>query len=106
MGKEICFWMAFPSLFRCGFGNFFDPCTHEITFKDWIGHVLRYKDERFARHLRFCYVAFNMWMRYKSKKSASYLCKQLNGQPVTLDMLQEQAREDNSSLSNQISQMG
>ena len=104
--KKCVFRMAFPSLFPCGLGDFFNPRTHEITFKDWISHVLRYKDGRFARHPRFRYVAFNMWMRLESKKSASYLCKQLNGQPVTLDMLQEQAREGSGSLSNQISRMG
>ena len=101
--KKCVFQMAFPSLFSCRLGDFFKPHTHEITFKDWISHVLQYKDERFTYHSCFCYVAFNMWMHYKSKKSASYLCKQLNGQPVTLDMLQEQVYVGNSSLFNQIS---
>ena len=101
--KKCVFQMAFPSLFPCGLGDFFNPHTHEIMFKDWISHVLRYKDGRFAHHPHFHYVAFNMWMHLESKKSASYLCKQLNGQPVTLDMLQEQAHEGSDSLSNQIS---
>ncbi len=101
--KKCVFQIAFPSLFLCGLSDFFNPCTHEITFKDWISHVLRYKDGHFAHHSHFHYVAFNMWMCLESKKSASYLCKQLNGQPVTLDMLQEQAHEGSGSLSNQIS---
>ena len=104
--KKCVFQMAFPSLFSCGLSDFFNPHTHEITFKDWISHVLRYKDERFACHSHFHYVAFNMWMHLESKKSVSYLCKQLNDQPVTLDMLQEQAHEGSGSLFNQISQMG
>ena len=104
--KKCVFQMAFPSLFLCGLSDFFNPCTHEIMFKDWISHVLRYKDGHFTHHPHFCYVAFNMWMHLESKKSASYLCKQLNGQPVTLDMLQEQAHEGSGSLFNQISQMG
>ena len=101
--KKCVFQMAFPSLFLCGLGDFFNPHTHEITFKDWISYVLKYKDECFTHYSHFCYVAFNMWMHLESKKSASYLCKQLNGQSVTLDMLQEQACESSGSLSNQIS---
>ena len=76
--KKCVFQMAFPFLFLCGLSDFFNPCTHEITFKDWISHVLRYKDEHFTYHSHFCYVAFNMWMHLESKKSVSYLCKQLN----------------------------
>ena len=101
--KKCVFQMAFPSLFSYRLSDFFNPHTYEITFKDWISHVLRYKDGHFACHLHFHYVAFNMWMHLESKKSASYLCKQLNGQSVTLDILQEQACEGSDSLSNQIS---
>ena len=61
--NKCLFRMAFPSLFPRGEGDFYLPRDQDIKLADWIRHLLRYKDDRFARHSRFRYVAFNILMR-------------------------------------------
>ena len=73
------FRQAFPTLFPQGRGDFFLPRDNEISMLDWIRHLLRYKDERFARHSRFRYVAFNILMRSQAKRQAKWVCKKVNG---------------------------
>ena len=100
--NKCVFRMAFPSLFPNGLGDFNLPRSDNITMKDWIRHLLRYKDERFARHPRFRYMAYNTSMRMEAKKSASYVCKKVGGRYITIDELRELVREGNTRLSTSI----
>jgi len=59
--------MAFPTLFPQGLGDPNLERPHEIKYIDWIKHVLRLKDGRFARHPRFRYMVFNILLRSQSK---------------------------------------
>ena len=51
--NQCLFRMAFPSLFPDGRGDFYLPRERKIRFGSWLQHLLKYKDGRFARHLRF-----------------------------------------------------
>jgi ATP-dependent DNA helicase PIF1 len=76
----LLFSMAFPTLFPTGAGDFNHTREIKLKFEDWIKHLIRYKDGRFARHSRFRYMAFNMLLRHKSKDKASYFCRRSNNE--------------------------
>ena len=59
-----------------------------ISLGDWMRHLLKYKDGRFARHSGFCYYAFNHLLRAQSKQHSSYVCKKLNGKDITFQDLE------------------
>ena len=40
--------LAFPSLFPTGEGDFVQPREREISFNDYVVHLMRYSDGRFA----------------------------------------------------------
>lgn len=44
---------AFPSLFPTGKADFTAPRGKAVTMEEWAGHLMHYKDGRFARHPRF-----------------------------------------------------
>ncbi|MCJ1238755.1 hypothetical protein MMC14_006746 [Varicellaria rhodocarpa] len=83
-------------------GDFYLPRRNKITLQEWVRHLLKYKDKRFARHPRFRYVAFNTMMRSEGKKNTSYICKKVNGERITVEELRETIRERNTTLSNHI----
>lgn len=45
--------MAFPSLFPTGAASFDTPRLKTVGFSEYVTHLLRYRDERFARHPQF-----------------------------------------------------
>ena len=96
------FPMAFPGLFPYGRGDFYKRRGEVISLGDWIRHLLKYKDGRFARHSRFCYYAFNHLLRAQSKQHSSYVCKKLNGKNITFQDLEERVREGKADLANHI----
>ena len=96
------FRMAFPGLFPFGQGDFYEPREEVISLGDWIRHLLKYKDGRFARHSRFRYYAFNHLLRMQSKQHSSYVCKKLNGKNITFQDLEERVREGKADLANHI----
>ena len=55
--------LAFPSLFPYGDGNYCYTRKREVSFNDYIDHLMRFYDRRFAKHPRFPYFAFNTIMR-------------------------------------------
>lgn len=95
--------MIFPTLFPRGEGEFHLPRENPLSFEDWIRHLLRYKDGRFATHSRFRYVVFNMLMRQRSSKQASWVCRNTNTD-VDFEGLQELIRNgDDQGLVGRIS---
>jgi hypothetical protein len=61
---QAIFSVAFPTLFLNGAAEFITTRMREIGLRDYIRHLLLYKDGRFAQHSRFRYVGFNMLMRH------------------------------------------
>ncbi|EED21753.1 hypothetical protein TSTA_089920 [Talaromyces stipitatus ATCC 10500] len=54
---------AFPTLFPRGEAEFTTPRQRTVSFEDYIKHLMKFRDGRFARHPRFRYVVFNTLMR-------------------------------------------
>ena len=50
---EGYFTQAFPALFPTGAGDFRSPRLRSVTLGEYLKHIMRYKDGRFARHPRF-----------------------------------------------------
>lgn len=99
-GQRI-FSLAFPSLFPYGHADWTLPRQRasQLTFHDWIVHLLRYHDGRFATHDRFRYAAFNLWMRELSSKRSRWLISKgagaLRHQNTTADDIRETLRDEN-----------
>ena len=100
--RQCVFRMAFPSLFPDGKGDFYLPREHQFTLKEWIRHLLRYHDKRFARHPRFRYVVFNTLLRADAKVKASYLCRKVNGEDISLEDLNDLVERGDPTLINRI----
>jgi hypothetical protein len=83
------FSLAFPTLFPTGLADYSLPRLRSkgLTFLDWIQHLLRYHDGRFAQHDRFRYAAFNLWIRELSSARARWVVNKHQGQPVSVDDL-------------------
>jgi ATP-dependent DNA helicase PIF1 len=89
-GQRI-FSLAFPTLFPLGEADWALPRLHAkgLKFFNWIQHLLRYHDGRFAQHDRFRYAVFNIWLRELSSARSRWVVNKHFGQPVTIDELRE-----------------
>ena len=56
--------LAFPTLFPNGDAEYITPRIRNVPYPDYIQHLMKYQDGRFARHPRFRYVVFNTIMRH------------------------------------------
>ena len=75
--------LTFPTLFPRGEAHFIAPRIRAIKYKEYVQHLMKYKDGRFAKHPRFRYVVFNTMMRHSINDRASFtydaLSRLLNG---------------------------
>lgn len=55
--------MAFHTLFPTGAASFNSPRDVSVKLADYHLHLMRYRDDRFARHPQFCFWALNTQMR-------------------------------------------
>jgi hypothetical protein len=91
-GQRI-FSLAFPTLFLRGAADWSIPRlrSKNLTFYDWIQHLMRYHDGRFAQHDRFRYAVFNLWIREQSSSRARWIVNKqqarTDGQTVTVEDL-------------------
>jgi hypothetical protein len=92
---------AFPTLYPRGTAEFVSPPERTITYNDYVGHAMRYRDGRFARHPRFRFVAFNTLMRSTVNAKSSYFVKHTPQGQVSLDELRA-AFDSNSRDSKQL----
>ncbi|EED13560.1 hypothetical protein TSTA_098170 [Talaromyces stipitatus ATCC 10500] len=87
---------AFPTLFPRGEAEFILPRQRSVRFDDYVKHLMKFDDGRFARHPRFRYVVFNTMMRQQANKKAGFFVKQriAGGQEVTAEQLRAAFEED------------
>jgi hypothetical protein len=63
---------AFPKIFQTGSGDYWAFAEKrkqrgmDVSLKEWIGHVLRWRDGRALRHPRFYFFAVNTMLRNKA----------------------------------------
>lgn len=60
--------LAFPTLYPTGQGDYVCPRIKKIDYGDYLKHLMKYHDGRFAKHNSWRYVVFNTWMRMKAFK--------------------------------------
>jgi ATP-dependent DNA helicase PIF1 len=76
--SEALLSLVFPTLFPYGEAEFVNSRLRNVKFSDYIEHLIKYYDSRFARHPRFCYVVFNTYMRLQVNKKSSYFVNKTN----------------------------
>ncbi|KAE8741056.1 hypothetical protein FOCC_FOCC013426, partial [Frankliniella occidentalis] len=64
--NEIFLSMAVPYLFSYGAGDFSMTRKHKVFLKDYIRHLMLYRDQRFAQDERFRYFIMNSEMRWSA----------------------------------------
>jgi ATP-dependent DNA helicase PIF1 len=74
---QAIFSLAFLTLFPNGEAEYVDPRIREIPLRDYVRHLLLFRDGRFARHLRFRYVAFNMLMRRQVNTKSGFFVRKV-----------------------------
>jgi hypothetical protein len=96
---QAIFSVAFPTLFPNGAAEFITPRMQEIGLRDYIRHLLLYKDGRFAQHSCFRYVGFNMLMRHQINSKSGFFVKKLRPEQgdLTLDDLKMAFQEDTAA---------
>ena len=80
--------LAFPLLFPTGEGDFVQPREREISLNDYVSHLMRYSDGRFASHSRLPYFLFNTRMRQQSHSLSAFFVNRFNepeGRNVTIE---------------------
>ncbi|KAH0826840.1 hypothetical protein AYO21_07253 [Fonsecaea monophora] len=87
---------AFPTLFPYGIAEFVTPRLRSITYTDYVKHLLKYQDGRFAKHPRFRYVVFNTIMRKQVNTRSSFFVKKTDREEMTIDDLRA-AFDDNTA---------
>lgn len=85
------FRKVFPTLFPYGKADFNNPRDDDMDFGQWIKHLLRFKDGRFAQHKRFPYVAYNMMLRQRAEAGARWSIRGLS--PGVATMSKEELRD-------------
>lgn len=94
---------AFPSLYPCGEADFVEPLRQrKVNFDDYIDHMMKYQDGRFAQHPRFRYVAYNMLMRRQSMAKSKHFVRANNQyQNITVEDLRAALEGDDDDLDGQ-----
>ena len=67
------FTMAFPSLFPFGLADYSTPRCSKLELYEWVKHLMRYRDSRFATHPRFRFFALNLIFRHRAMSRGKFL---------------------------------
>ncbi|KAJ7592185.1 hypothetical protein C8J56DRAFT_734233, partial [Mycena floridula] len=67
---------CFPTLFPDGSSDFHQPRLEKVDLGEYFGHLMRYKDGRFAHHHRFLWWAFNTLQQSRARSLGKvYVCQ-------------------------------
>jgi hypothetical protein len=93
---------AFPTLYHRGQAEYTLPRERTVAFPEYVKHLIKYKDGRFARHPRFRYVVFNTIMRRQVNTRAGFFVRNRDDEEPTSTMSIDDFRtafEDDSAES-------
>lgn len=100
---EGYFSMAFPTLFPTGAADFLGLQSNQVTIDNYITHLLKYDDGRFARHPRFRFFALNTEMQWRALQAGRIYTKQHPGDAqLTVDELRDMVGREGEALSNRV----
>ncbi|XP_012153208.2 uncharacterized protein LOC105664208 [Megachile rotundata] len=89
---------AFPTLFPYGKPCMKDPTRQRLTPKSFFLKLLRYKDNRFAKHPSFRFFALNIIQRWESVAQGNVFIQRNDLQTMSLDEIKERIRTDRNFL--------
>jgi ATP-dependent DNA helicase PIF1 len=93
---EGLYSMAFPTLFPTGAADFTRPRHRHLALHEWVKHLIRYKDSRFASHPRFRFFALNMIFRHRAMQQGRFLfLNSVGDHNMTIGQLKDVLRGDN-----------
>jgi ATP-dependent DNA helicase PIF1 len=105
-GRERILSLAFPTLYPTGRADLNTPRLREVPLKDYARHLMSWHDQRFARHARWRFFIFNMYMRQKARSTARfYVSRTADIKDFTREELTE-ALDTDASLLPQIVRQG
>jgi hypothetical protein len=98
------FSMAFPTLFPLGLADISLRRDRKIELHEWVKHLMRYRDSRFATHPRFRFFALNIIFRHRSMQRGKYLfSRNISHHNMTIGQLREAlSRHDGPHLAADI----
>lgn len=98
---------AFPTLFPDGEGDFFQPRLRKVEMGEYFTHLMRFDDDRFARHRRFPWFAFNTLQRHRTHSQARVFVKQHhNAAGLTAADIQTMLGEGDDLIAKQMIKFG
>jgi hypothetical protein len=71
-GRERILSLAFPTLYPTGQADLNTPRLRNVSLIDYARHLLCWHDQRFARHARWRFFVFNMYMRQRARSTAHF----------------------------------
>jgi ATP-dependent DNA helicase PIF1 len=105
-GRERILSLAFPTLYPIGQADLNTPRLRNVPLKEYARHLLCWHDQRFARHARWRFFVFNMYMRQQARSTARfYVSRTSNIKDLTREELVE-ALDMDASLLPQIVRQG
>ena len=101
---EGLFSKAFPALFPLGMGDFSLPRRRSLALYEWVKHLMRYRDPRFATHPRFRFFALNLIYRHRAMRQGRFLfSRNISHNNMTVGQLREALRgQDGLELASKI----
>ena len=67
------FTMAFPTLFPLGVADPSEDRPRKLELHEWVKHLMRYRDSRFATHPRFRFFALNLIFHHRAMQRGKYM---------------------------------
>ena len=98
------FTMAFPSLFPCGKADYASPRRAKLELYEWVKHLMRYRDARFAIHPRFRFFALNLIFRHRAMSRGKFLfTRNVGHRDMTVGQLKNRLKNnDGAQLASKI----
>ena len=98
------FTMAFPSLFPCGKADYASPRRAKLDLYEWVKHLMRYRDTRFATHPRFRFFALNLIFRHRAMSRGKFLfTRNVGHRDMTVGQLRNKLKNnDGAQLASKI----
>jgi hypothetical protein len=89
--------LTFPTLYPTGKADFATARPREVTYAEYISHMIKYQDGRFARHPLWAYTVYNTLMRQRTLSASRFYVKQYHKDELTLDQVKKALEDPNSA---------
>jgi hypothetical protein len=94
---------AFPTLFPTGAADFLAPRPVGVTIGNYLKHLMKYEDGRFARHPRFRYFTLNTEMRWRALQAGRiYVRQHPHDAQLSVEELRGMVRHEGETFSNRV----